>query len=183
MAEGTCALVSYLPGELGRFIDSLRGRFDPALAGWLAHVSILPPRPLDQPLETPLVTLQEKCALVEPFDVTIDAVSTFWPVSGVVYLSIGAGAERLVRLHEDLNSGSLAYREPHPYVPHITVAQELNEHATQSVMDDVEREWSRHGRGRSFRVESLYLVQKTLQNLWIDLVPIPLGSRLAPSPQ
>ncbi len=181
MGKDSFAVVSYLPGKLGNFIDSLRRRFDPALAAWLAHVTILPPRPLDAPLEAPLETIRRRCALFEPVEVSIDAVSTFWPVSGVVYLSLSSGADRLAQLHDTLNSGLLSHDEPHPYVPHITIAQELDEGGKKAVLADVKSEWARYRAEALFRVESLFLVQKTPENRWVDLAPIRLGGLLAGS--
>src|ERR1700730_14674349 len=102
MEENNYAVVVYLPGELRDFVDQLRRRFDPGLAGFLPHVTILPPRPLQSPLEGPLDTIRERCAGVKPFDASIRSVSTFWPVSGVVFLSL-LGSERLIRLHDELN--------------------------------------------------------------------------------
>jgi 2'-5' RNA ligase len=175
----TFSVVSYLPDRLAGFVDSLRRRFDPSLAAWLSHVTILPPRELQEPLEEPLELLRKQCARIEPFEVAIRGVSTFWPVSGVVYLSFAAGADRLIQLHDMLNSGCLESEEVHRYVPHVTIAQELDEHRTRNLLQDVEREWSHYEAGASFRVESLFLVRRTPENLWIDLAPIRLGGLLA----
>src|SRR5258707_751942 len=107
MEENNYAVVVYLPGELREFVDKLRRRFDPSLAAWLPHVTILPPRPLQTPLEGPLDMIRKHCAREKPFDAAIGGVSTFWPVSGVVYLSLSPGEEKLVRLHDDLNCDGL----------------------------------------------------------------------------
>lgn len=175
------AVVSYLPGELGEFVDRLRRRFDPALAAWLPHVTLLPPRPLPNILDGALETIRRQCALFEPFQVTVHGVCTFWPVSGVVYLSVGGGAQRLIELHDALNCAELARQEVHPYVPHITIAQDLDEQHTASVLADVERECSARPSGRAFRVESLFLVRKTPENRWLNLAPIPLGGLITHS--
>jgi 2'-5' RNA ligase len=175
------AVVSYLPGELGEFVDRLRRRFDPALAAWLPHVTLLPPRSLENALDGPLETIRRRCALFEPFDATVYGVCTFWPISGVVYLSCSAGRNRLTELHDALNSAELERQEIHPYVPHITIAQDLDEQRAAAVLADVEREWSAHQAGWKFRVESLFLVQKTPENRWLNLAPIPLGGLIAHS--
>ncbi|MBI2816125.1 MAG: 2'-5' RNA ligase family protein [Acidobacteria bacterium] len=179
MAEDSYALVSYIPGKLGNFIDSLRRRFDPGLACWLAHVTLLSPRSLPEPLDTLLEAIRQQSASFEPFDVTISRVETFWPVSGVVYLGISEGAERLAQLHESLNAGPLAFAEPHPYVSHVTIAQQLSQIEKDAIMKEVREEWVRYGVETCFRVESLFLVKKTPENRWIDLAPIRLGERLA----
>ena len=181
MEEHGYAVVAYLPGKLGDFVDSLRKRLNPSFADWLAHVTVLPSRSLRASPEETLERIRERCALVEPFVATIQGVSTFWPVNGVVYLSFSLGFQHLVQLHDTLNVGGLAQEEAYSYLPHVTVAQELDEAGTQAVLADVSREWSRFSGDVSFRVESLRLVRQAPENRWVDLAPIPLGSFLAPS--
>ena len=181
MAENDYALVAYLPGPLGDFVEGLRHHFDPSLGDWLAHVTILPPRPLATPLEKSLETIRKRCAMVEPFEAVIEGVSTFWPVSGVVYLSLSRGFERLVQLHDTLNCDGLAHQEVHLYVPHVTIAQDLDEARTQAVLADVAGEWSQYDKDPSFRIASLSLVQHTPENRWVDLAPVSLGGLLTAS--
>ncbi len=179
------AVVCYLPGDLGKFVDGLRRRFDPALAAWLPHVTLLPPRPLPDALAEPLETIRRQCASFEPFDATVHGVCTFWPVSGVVYASFSTGRERLIELHDllndALNRAYLERQEIHPYVPHVTIAQDLDEQRIARVLADVERECSAHKASWTFRVDSLFLVQKTPENCWLDLAPIPLGGLITHS--
>lgn len=179
--ESSCAVVAYLPGWLAEFVDHLRQRFNPACAAWLAHVSILPPRPVHTTPQEALAVIREKCLLLEPFAVSLDCVSTFWPVTGVVYLSFSAGSQRLIALHDALNHGCLEREEPYPFIPHVTVAQELDEAGAQAVLGEVSRAWSHYKGETSFRIELLSFVQQAPENRWVDLAPIPLGSLLAPS--
>ena len=179
MEKNDYALVAYLPGRLGAFVDKLRHRFNPALAAWLPHVTILPPRTLAASQEEMLPLMRDRCAVVAPFDATVHGAATFWPVSGVVYLSFSSGSQHLRQLHDDLNTGSLQQREVHPYVPHITIAQELDEEHTQAVLADVKREWSMHDFNKSFRIELLSLVQYTLENKWRTVTEVSLGDRMA----
>lgn len=176
-----CSVVAYLPGPLGEFVDGLRKRLNPRFANWLAHVSILPPRPLPPHPEDVLPEIREKCLMLEPFVATLGEVQTFWPVNGVVYLSISVGAERLVGLHGRLNCGYLERVEPYPYVPHVTLAQELDEAATQAVLAEASQEWTRYPGTASFRVDSLSLVRQEADQRWVDLAPIPLGGVVKPS--
>jgi len=129
MPEVNCSVVVYLPEPLREFLDGLRRRLNPRFANWRAHVSILPPRLLSRPPEEMLEQLRERCLVLDPFETTLAEVQTFWPVNGVVYLSISRGADRLTEFHERLNSGGLERVEPYPYVPHVTIAQELDEAA------------------------------------------------------
>ncbi|MBI4458641.1 MAG: 2'-5' RNA ligase family protein [Acidobacteria bacterium] len=161
---------------MAKFVDDLRQRFNPACAAWLAHVTILPPRPLQISMEESLATIRRKCLRLEPFSVSLDSVSTFWPANGVVYLSFSAGAQRLAALHDLLNQGGLAQKEPYPFVPHVTVAQELDETTAQAVLQEVSRAWEKFEGDTSLRIELLSLVQQAPGNRWVDLAPIALGS-------
>lgn len=177
MAEATYAVIAYLPRSLGRLVDDLRRRFNPDYAAWLAHVTLLPPRPLAAPPEEIVEGLRAHCAHREPFDATIGGVATFWPANAVVYLSFSTGFEQLLELHHLLNVGGLAFRELYDYVPHVTIAQELaDEMAVQQVLARVSREWSEFAGDATFRIESLFLVEQTQANRWRNLAPIPLSS-------
>ncbi|SRR5579884_2096484 len=181
MEEANYAVVAYIPGKLGDFLDKLRCRFDPLYAKWMAHVTILPPRPLPQPIDPQLEMIRNQCALIQPFEAAIGGVSTFLPVTGVIYLSVSQGSDRLTNLHGALNSGRMARREPYPYVPHVTVAQLVNGNISAALITEVRQEWARYGGNPSFQVSSLFLVQQTSDNRWIDLAPIPLGGLLESS--
>ena len=183
MGEENISVVAYLPGELGRFVDNLRNRLNPRFAAWLAHVTILPPRPLSATSEAMLAQAREKCLLVEPFEASLDGVLTFGPANGVVYLSFAAGFGRFLELHEQLNCGCLERAETYPYVPHVTLAQELDETGTQAVLREAAQEWAAYKGDMSFRVDSLSLVRQAPDKRWIDLAPIPLGSLLKPARQ
>ena len=181
MGEENISVVAYLPGELGRFVDDLRSRLNPRFAAWLAHVTILPLRPLSAPAEAMLAQVRAKCLGVDPFEASRDSVLTFWPANGVLYLSFAAGLGRIRELHEQLNCGCLERVETYPYVPHVTLAQELDEAGTQAVLREAAQQWARYNGEMSFRVNSLALVRQEADKRWIDLAPIPLGSLLKPS--
>ena len=117
------ALVIYIPLPLGRFLDELRRELVPHYNPH-AHVSVLPPRPLtvDWRIASDQArTLSEGWA---PFDVALSSVEVF-PLTDVIYIEIGAGAKELYELHAAMNTSALAFGEPYPYHPHITLAQEL----------------------------------------------------------
>lgn len=180
MEEPLFSLVAYLPGKLGEFVDELRRRLNPAFATSVAHVTILPPRPLRSTVGEILTEIRQRCAQWEPFEAAIEGVATFWPANGVVYLAVSAGSEHLVRLHETLNSKAAGQVEVYTYVPHVTIAQELDEAATQAVLAESSRAWSQFEGGSSFWIESLFFVQLGPENRWIDLAPVQLGSLSVP---
>ena len=176
MAEPYYAVIAYLRGRLGQFVDEQRDKLNPEYSSALAHVTILPPRPLIFPPDELVTSLRKRCAHREPFDVTVEGVNTFWPANGVVFLSMSAGFDQLLAMHRELNVADLRHSEPYPFVPHITIAQNLDDQATQEALVDLSNAWEKYDGEKSFRVETLVLVQQSEGTRWRNLAPIPLSS-------
>jgi 2'-5' RNA ligase len=176
MGEANYAVIAYIPGRLGQFIDEQRDRWNPDFASALAHITVLTPRPLIFPQDELVESLRKRCTYREPFEISIEGVATFWPSTGVVYLSISKGFEQIADLHRELNVADLRLSEPYPFIPHITLAQGLDEARTQAVLAAVSREWSVYDGEKSFRVETLCLVQQAEAHSWLNLAVIPLSS-------
>jgi len=167
------ALVSYIPDPLGWFLDHLRRELVPGCDPH-AHVSVLPPRPLAVSWQTASAEAAALTADWAPFDVELTEISVF-PVTGVVYLEVGRGSDELRRMHAAMNTTSLAFQEPFPYHPHITLAQELPLDQVPGVRDLAARRWREYADRRSFSAAHAVLVQNTLDNQWIDLARYDLG--------
>jgi 2'-5' RNA ligase len=176
MSEPNYAVIAYIPGRLGQFIDEQRDRWNPDYATALAHVTLLTPRPLIFPQDELVESLRKRCTYREPFDVTVEGVGSFWPANGVVYLSLSQGFSEILELHRMLNVSDLRHSEPFPFIPHITIAQGMDEARTQAVLAAVSREWSVYDGEKSFRVETLCLVQQASAHAWLNLAAIPLSS-------
>src|SRR5205814_10464494 len=85
MQKPRYALVAYLKNPAGGFVESLRRELHPDLPHMAAHLTILPPRPL-QGSETAAIEILERiCGAEEPFDVTLGDVETFIPMTPTVY--------------------------------------------------------------------------------------------------
>lgn len=168
------ALVTYIPGPLGRFLDKLHRELVPGCSPH-AHVSLLPPRPLSVDWHEAREQARELLEAVEPFDIELKDVAIF-PITEVVYLEVGAGSPELRHLHDAMNSRALAFQEPFAYHPHVTIAQELPRGAVAMARELAERRWQEFGGQRRFRAEHAVLVQNTLSNFWIDLATFSLGA-------
>lgn len=175
MREQTYAVVVYLHGPLARFVNDLRRELNREHASKLAHLSVLPPRPLIIPEQAALEGAQARCDEWDSFEVHVAGVSNFLPIKGVVYLDLGASGELMHRLHRTLNFGHLACSEPLPYIPHITIAQEMNPEDTQRVQDSVRAEWEAYKGPRNVRVERLTFVRLSPEGTWLDLAELQLG--------
>ncbi len=98
-----------------------------------------------------------------------------FPVSEVVYITIGEGRARLLEMHGVLNAGNLEYREPFPYQPHITLAAGHDASSRPpSLAAIARRRWSEYRYPRIFTVESLTFVRNIAKNVWVDLAQFQL---------
>jgi 2'-5' RNA ligase len=176
------ALVSYLPGPLAELLDEIRHDFAPESRA-KAHVTILPPRPLlEYPGEAPgtavMAAMDElKIRLQDfpPFKVDLGEIEIFEGTQ-VIYVSIQNGFAELERMHAALNTGHVAFREPYPYHPHVTIAQELAPEDVHNAAQFARWRWSEFKHSRSVWIDRLTFVQNTLENCWTDLAMLNLGS-------
>lgn len=174
MQAQTYALVVYLHGPLARLVNSLRCELNPHHADKLAHLSVLPPRPLAISEAAAVEEAQNRCDEWEPFEVEVTAATTFLPANPVVHLELGAGAEQMRQLHRALAQGHLAGPEAFDYVPHITVAQEMSEE-TLRVLDCVRERLAAYHGSRRILVEQLTFVRMMPDGNWCDLAELQLG--------
>jgi 2'-5' RNA ligase len=166
------ALVIYIPGPLGAFLDDLRRELVPHYNPH-AHVSVLPPRPLSVEWQTASDQVRAISTGWPPFDVELTALDIF-RVTDVIYLEVGAGAAELRRMHEAVNTAALAFQDPFPYHPHVTLAQEVPHERVGEVFDLARRRWEEFRGTRSFRAERAVFVQNTVHNIWLDLADFTL---------
>jgi len=172
--------VAYLPDPLGKFLDDLRRELVPGCAP-RAHVTVLPPRPLSTTPQAALDSLRRLLPDFSPFQIGLANIEVF-PITDVVYLGIGEGYQNLIEMHRALNVGPLQYREPFPYHPHITLAQDLTHPQSIELAAWARRRWSEYLGKRAFSVESLVFVQNLGGNLWTDLESFQLDYCSSKSP-
>jgi 2'-5' RNA ligase len=167
------ALVIYIPGPLGKFLDDLRRKLVPGCNPH-AHVSLLPPRPLA--VDWPVASDQVRTVLNSwtPFEIELTGIEIF-PVTDVIYLQVGRGAAELCQVHHAINVGSLEFEDPFPYHPHITLAQELPLEKVAATSELAHRLWREYTGPRRFPADHAAFVQNSLGNNWIDLAEYSLG--------
>jgi 2'-5' RNA ligase len=161
------ALVSYIPGRLGDFITKLR---QDLVAGCVAqsHVSILPPRPLQVHPQVAADEIRAGIAGFSSFELDLPRIRVFEQTS-VVFCEIGRGRDELLEMHEAMNKGGLAFREPFEYHPHITLAQGVSPDELPEVYERAVKTWKRSAPPARVIIESVTFVQNTADNIWIDL--------------
>jgi 2'-5' RNA ligase len=173
--SGAChfALVSYIPGRLATFLDQLRFEMKPGCT-LRAHVTILPPRPIDLNIAESVNQITDEAHISPPFTVELGQVCIF-DKSNVVYLSLHRGERELHALHENLNSGQMEYDGPFPYHPHITLAQDLTLDESLALAELARKRWAEYGGPREFSVDELCFVRSYTPGVWQDLARIGLA--------
>src|SRR3984957_10742903 len=117
------ALVGYVKGPAGEFVENLRRELHPDLPHLAAHLTLLPPRVLRDTENSALQLLERICGEAQPFEVTLGDVETFTPATPTVYIRVSQGSARMCELHGRLNTQTLEYPEESPYAPHMTTVK------------------------------------------------------------
>lgn len=166
------ALVSYIPDPLGTFLDRLRLELVPGCSP-RAHVTVLPPRPVDGDPDRAARQLQKLATRFSGFEVELGDIDIF-PISKVIYLDLRRGEPELREMYRALNQGSLAYREPFPYHPHSTVAQNILPESVDCLFRLAQDRWAEYKGPRAFQVHCLDFVKNLYGSCWKDLASIEL---------
>ena len=117
------AVVSYMDGDLARFVDDFRSEFTPGCPH-RAHITVLPPRPLEVAPERAVEECGQILSCFHPFWVEIAGVDLFEETQ-VVKLNVGRGASELRTLHDILNTGPFEHVESYAYTPHMTLSMQI----------------------------------------------------------
>jgi 2'-5' RNA ligase len=175
------ALVAYVKSPVGGFVESLRREFHPTQAHLPAHISILPPRLLHGSEAEALETLERICRNVDPFEIVLGEVATFIPITPTVFLRVAHAAYRMRELHDRLNVDALRGEEQWPYMPHLTIFRMDSVEQATPALEEARRRWDSYQETRRVLIEQVTFVREAGANRWIDLAPVPLGRRLAPT--
>ncbi len=169
---GCYAVVAYVTGPLGAFVEEFRRETDPS-CDLRAHLTLLPPRLL-RGASSARKWIEEKVRTIRAFEIEVGGVDAF-ELTRVVYLAVEAGTGEVERVNRALDSGPLSFTQPYPFLPHITLAQETNGNRFQEVIESARRQWADYPHPRRFRIDRLTVVENTAAGDWVDLVEFRLG--------
>jgi len=178
MASPRYALVAYVKSPVGEFVENLRRELHPALPHLAAHLTILPPRPIQGTENAALQMLARICGQTEPFEVTLDGMESFVPTTPTVYVRVAHDASRLRELHDQLNTQTLAFAEEWPYTPHLTIVKMPTEREAEQALEIARERWRQYTGTHRILLDRLTFVREDAQNCWVDLAPVPLGGTL-----
>ena len=173
------ALVAYVRNSVGAFVTDLRSELCADHGHSPAHISILPPRTLRGTEPEAREIVEEVCRAVEPFEVVMGEVQTFMPVTPTVFVRVAHGAYRVRELHDTLNRGALLSDEPWLFMPHLTLFKMETEERARAAYARAVQLWDQYSGSRRIVIDELTFVRSAEQNRWMDIAPIPLGSRYA----
>ncbi|MFC3040558.1 YjcG family protein [Virgibacillus xinjiangensis] len=105
--------------------NALRKRYDP-------HYALIPPHITvkeafeadDQTIEELITEMKHIANSMEPFNIQVNKVSTFAPVTNTIYFKVEP-IQQLTDLYEKLHTGKFPDNQQYSFVPHITIAQKL----------------------------------------------------------
>ena len=167
------ALVVYIRGPLGGFLDDLRLELVRGCRP-RAHMTILPPRKLAD-VPSAMQQAQAMAADFAPFDFEAGEVEVF-PRTNVIYIEIRRHSEQLRAMHDAMNTGALQFDEPFHYHPHITLAQEFDPVETERLVGLARQRWREYDGPRVIRAESVAFVENRNGDCWQDLAVFELGA-------
>lgn len=118
-----------VPPPVGAEIDGLRRACgDGALERMPPHCTLVPPVNVrEDRIDDALAHLRDAAKVTRPFTVEVGPADTFLPDSPVLYLGVsGDGLDALLDLRERVFTEPLSRPVTWPFVPHVTVAEEMD---------------------------------------------------------
>lgn len=160
-------------------IQAVRARLRDPLAYLIPpHITLLPPTVIEAgEVDDVVAHLSDVASRHGPFVIALRGTGTFRPVSPVVFVRIEQGTEECTALQEDVRSGPLAQELRFPYVPHVTLAHEVDDDRLDeaaALMADFEG---------TYAAGSMRLYEHGDDGVWRVVARTPLvGRRVAPHP-
>lgn len=153
-------------------IDGLRRALGDGGLGRVApHVTLV--TPVNVPaasLGDALAVLRSAAATAAPLRLELGPATTFHPVTPVVFLAVGGDLDDLESLRERVLRPPLARATTHPFVPHVTVADDMAPEripAAVAALADYRTEVT---------VDRLHLLRETPGRIWRPTADVPFGA-------
>jgi 2'-5' RNA ligase len=120
-------VVLLLPAPIAAEVDGLRRAVgDRSVGSVLPHITLVPPvNVADAAVDAALAAVRDAAAASPPLRVELGAAETFWPATPVVYLPVHGDVQGVLRLHAGVATGPWARPTTWPFVPHVTIAQDV----------------------------------------------------------
>lgn len=118
--------IAFFPSkEIQDVANSLRKRYDPRYALIPPHITLKDSFQIpDNNIDKVTTELKRIANETKPFPINITKVSSFEPVTNTIYFKVNPDPA-IMELEEKLHSGKFDDTRKHPFVPHVTLAQDL----------------------------------------------------------
>lgn len=122
---GRLGVVLPVPPPLVDEVRGLQRGLGGRAAGRLPpHLTLVPPVNADAAAATDIV--RAAAGLVPTLRLRLGPAATFWPTTPVLYLAVTGELDLLARLRAAVLRGPLDRPITHPFVPHVTLAEDLH---------------------------------------------------------
>lgn len=173
MATSSYAVVAYLGGDLGKFLNSFRAAVTPHDRHLRPHLTALPPRKLEISDTEAMKAFQRN--KIQSIEIEAGDVCTFRPLSPTLYLDLRRGQQQMWELNNQLGGAPLAGKPEWPFVPHLTLAKLEDFKDVPRVLQHARDRWRDYQGSTSFSVTELTLVRESGPGVWLDLATIHAG--------
>lgn len=108
-------------------VNGYRKRYDPHYALVSPHITLKGPFDADaDDLASISEKLRKVAAVHQPFSYHVSKVKSFEPVSNVIYFKVDPN-DTLISLYDMMHTDHFPGKELFPFVPHITIGQNLSD--------------------------------------------------------
>jgi 2'-5' RNA ligase len=165
-----------VPPPVAVEVDGLRRALgDPSRRRIPPHLTLVPPVNVrEDDVGAALDVLRQAARAVPPLDLRLGPAATFHPVNPVVYLAVDGALGGLAELRARVFVPPLERSLAHPFVPHVTVADELDPDriraAVTALADYVV----------DVRIEAVHLLEEGRDRVWRPIADAPLSRRARP---
>jgi 2'-5' RNA ligase len=150
-------------------LEEARSRFEPGFGEMPPHVTILAPIDVDADAMPAVVRhLSEVASATPPFRLELTGAETFRPVTSVVFVGIGAGADSCIELESRVRSGDMAVELRFPYHPHVTIAHDVADDVLDSALEQLSA-------FESAQVADRMALYECIDGRWTPVQEFPFG--------
>ena len=167
------ALVAYVRSPIGAFVEQLRREIHPEHAHLAAHVTVLPPRPLQGSEKDAVAEVARIADTHAAFSIGMGEVESFAPSTPTIFIRVARAAYRMRELHDLMNQHVLRYDEPWPYMPHLTIAKLNSLDDAHQLIETARQRWHEYRGSKDIRIDNLAFVRGS-GHTWFDIAQFSL---------
>ncbi len=166
MPRRRLGVVLLVPPRVADEVDGLRRALGDGQLGAVApHVTLIPPVNVpEHDVDDALAVVRAAAAMTPPLTLALGPVRTFLPVTPAAYLTVDGPVEELL---ERVHAGPFGRPLLYPFVPHVTVAEDLPEDRLAAA------EAALGGMGRTVVVDHVHVLEQR-SKVWEPIMGIAL---------